>query len=81
MTSVSNCDSMNIRRKSESLPCFILFCENDLIRFKEENDLLTILGLPTATIAFYSSKAFRVKEHPNKLSTTFVALSLVILLL
>ena len=33
MTSVSNCNSMDIRQKSKSLPRFILFSENDLIRF------------------------------------------------
>ena len=38
MTSVSNCDSMDVRPKSESP---VLFRENDLIRFKEENDLST----------------------------------------
>ena len=41
MTSVSNCDSMDIRPKSESLSCPVLLRENDLIRFKEENDLST----------------------------------------
>ena len=41
MTSVSNCDSMDISPKSESLSSPILFRENDLIRFKEENDLST----------------------------------------
>ena len=41
MTSVSNCDSKDIRPKSESLSCPVLFRETDLIRFKEENDLST----------------------------------------
>ena len=53
MTFVSNCDLMETRPKCESLPCSFLFCENDLIRFKEESDLLTGLGLPVATIAFF----------------------------
>ena len=74
MTSVNNCDSMDIRPKSVSLSCSILFWENDLIRFKEENDLSTDSGLPAATTAFFSSKVFWVKEHPNKLSTAFVVL-------
>ena len=58
LTSVSNCDSMDIRPKSESLSCPILFRENDLIRFKEENNLSTDSGLPTATTAVFSSKVF-----------------------
>ena len=58
LTSVSNGDSMDIRPKSESLPCPILFRGNDLIRFKEENDLSAGLGLPAATIACFSSNVF-----------------------
>ena len=58
MTSVGNCDSMDIRPKSESLSCSILFWENDLIRFKEENDLSTDLGLPAATTAFFFFDSF-----------------------
>ena len=58
MTSVGNCDSMDLRPKSESLFCPILFREKDLIRFAEESDLPTDLGLPAATIAFFSSKVF-----------------------
>ena len=74
MTSVSNCASMDIRPKSESLSCSILFWENGLIRFKEENDLSTGLSLPAATIAFLSSKVFWVKEHPSKLyATNYIA--------
>ena len=41
MTSVTNRDSMDIRAKSGSLSCPILFRENDLIRFTKEHDLST----------------------------------------
>ena len=58
MTPVSDCDSMYIRPKSESLSCSILFWENDLIRFKAENDLSTDLGLPAATTAVFFFKSF-----------------------
>ena len=56
MTPVSDCDSMYIRPKSESLSCSILFY--DLIRFKAENDLSTDLGLPAATTAVFFFKSF-----------------------
>ena len=68
MTSVIDCDSMDLRPKSESLSCSTLFGENDLIRFAEENDLLTDLGLPAATIGFFSSKVFLsdgTSQHHN----------------
>ena len=58
ITSVSSCDSMDLRPKFESLSCAILFRGNDLIRFKEENDLSTGFGLPEAIIAGFSSKLF-----------------------
>ena len=56
MTSVSNCDLMDIRHKSKSLSCSILFWENYLMRFKVKNDLSTDLGLPAAKIAFFLQK-------------------------
>ena len=58
MTSVSSRDSMDIRPKSESLLCLILFRENDLMRFKEENDLSNGSSLPAATIASVFSTVF-----------------------
>ena len=65
MTSVSNWDSMDIRPKSESLSCFILFWENDLIRFKEENDLLTDLGLYLQQrLLFFIQKFFEGRNIP-----------------
>ena len=62
MTSVCSCDSMDIKPKSESLSCPVLFRKNDLIRFKEKTDLSTGLGLLAATIACFYSKVFLSEE-------------------
>ena len=56
MTSVSNCDSMDIKPISESLPCPVLFRGNDLIRFKEENDLSTLEVETRITVIKLQSK-------------------------
>ena len=58
MTSVSNCDSMDIRPKSESLSCPILFGKNDLIRFKEKKRSFNGFESPCSNNFLFLSKSF-----------------------